>query len=142
MSVNSRLKRLERSATSGGDFADVLSWIRAGRFYDELDDSQKEKYCAYQGFPRKGMEDVENMIRGNLHIALEYKPKPLTQDEIRERAEWVQTFMEERSREYNSPENQEKRRREYEELQEVGRKRREAFYAGLPMDTYPLPWDK
>lgn len=97
MNVNSRLKRLERNATSGGDFADVLSWIRAGRFYDELDDSQKEKYCAYQGFPRKGMEDVENLIRGNLHIALEYKPKPLTEDEIKARIEEISAYMKERT---------------------------------------------
>ena len=145
MSAKSRLKRLENKAFSG-DFADVLFWIRAGRFYDELTWQERARYCLYRygAGPEEPQEEYFARVMGepfDRHFSLDYKPKPLTQDEIRERAEWVQEYMEEHSREYNSPENQEKRHREYVELQEIGRKRREAFYAGKPMSDYPLPWE-
>ncbi len=145
MSAKSRLKRLENRAFSG-DFADVLSWIRAGRFYDELTGQERARYCLYRYGPGHEEPPEEYLARVmgepfDSHFRLEYKPKPPTLTEIRERAEWVQEYMEEHSREYNSPENQEKRRCEYEELQEIGRKRREAFYAGKPMSDYPLPWE-
>lgn len=51
-------------------------------------------------------------------------------------------YMNRRLAEYNSPEEQEKRQCEYRELCEIGEKRKQAFYAGIPMDTYPLPWEK
>lgn len=54
----------------------------------------------------------------------------------------INEYMKKRIAELNSPEEEEKRQRKYRELCEIGRKRREAFYAGIPMDTYPLPWEK
>lgn len=53
----------------------------------------------------------------------------------------IEGMMDRLCEQYNNPEEVEKRHREYEELQEIGRKRRDAFYAGIPIDTYPLPWE-
>jgi hypothetical protein len=147
MSAKTRLKRLERKANSGV-FVDVLAWVRAGRFYDELTEAEQVRYCQYRYGdehtepPEQYLSTVFPGMQFDPHFQLEYKPKPPTEKEFRENVAFIQEYMQKRQDEYNSPEAQEQRKREYEELQEIGRKRREAFYAGIPMDTYPLPWDK
>ena len=144
MGAKNRLKRLEIKANSGC-FADVLSWIHAGRFFDELSPEEQERYCLYR-YGENFTEPPEAYLAKvfgslfNLHFKLEVKPKPLTQAEMKKQVEELDEYMKMRLEEENSPENREKRRKEYEELQEIGRKRKEAFYAGIPMDTYPLPW--
>lgn len=147
MSAKSRLKRLERKANSGS-FADVVSWIRAGRFYDELTEDEQARYCQYRYGeqhtepPEQYLSTVFDGFSFDPHFRLEYKPKPPTEKEFRENVAFIEEYMMKRQEEYNSPEAQAQRQREYEELQEIGRKRRDAFYAGIPMDTYPLPWEK
>lgn len=143
MGAKSLLKRLENKVSSM-DFADVLSWIRAGRFFDELSSTEQVRYCLYrygEGFI-KPPESLFDSMSFNYHFRLEYKPLPLSKSEIRENMLFIQEYMDKRNAEYNSPEAISKRKKGYEELQEIGRKRKEAFYAGLPMSTYPLPWEK
>ena len=67
---------------------------------------------------------------------------PLDDSDRKQAAAELDEYMNRSLAEYNSPEEQEKRQREYRELCVIGRKRKEAFYAGIPMDTYPLPWEK
>lgn len=146
MGATNRLKRLESKAYIGC-FADVLSLIRAGRYYDELTQEEQKRYCMYRYGenvtepPEQYLSTVFKGFPFDAHFRLEYKPKPLTASEIAQNIKEIDSYMQHRQEEFNSPEACEKRRKDYEELQEIGRKRKEAFYAGIPMDTYPLPWD-
>ena len=146
MGATNRLKRLENKAYIGC-FADVLSLIRAGRYYDELTQEEQNRYCMYRYGenvtepPEQYLSTVFKGFPFDAHFRLEYKPKPLTASEIAQNIKEIDSYMQHRQEEFNSPEACEKRRKDYEELQEIGRKRKEAFYAGIPMDTYPLPWD-
>ena len=87
--VKARLNRLEAQHSQG--FADVLSWIRAGRYYDELSDSERERYCLYRGSDRMGLEQVEDYFNG-LHFQLESNPPPPTPTQhaetVKELEEW------------------------------------------------------
>lgn len=149
MNAKGRLKKLEQANCD--HFSDVLSWIRAGRYYDELDPEQQQRYCLYFYEMEEPPEQyICNMMgepeRFNAHFLLERRPPPMTkveeQAQIRKAIAEVECYMNARIEEYNSPEAIAERQRRYEELQEIGRKRREAVEAGLPMDTYPLPWQK
>lgn len=147
MNAKGRLTRLERQA-HGGDFDDVIGWIKAGRNYDELTREEQRRYCAYHGDMDKepceivlgrAFVEIGEGDENYAHFQLYYKPKPLTPAEIKQRYDELDAYMTKAIAEYNNPEAIAERQREYEELQEIGRKRQEAFYAGLPMDTYPLP---
>ena len=144
-SVDSRLKKLENVKSRA--FSDVLSLIREGRYYDELDDHQKDRYFQYHGHDRKATEEVYTMIcssfdRDPLHFKLEYKKRPPTRAEFEERVREVEAIFREYEEEYNSPEAKAKREAEYQELKRIGELRRQAFMRGEPMDKYPLPWEK
>ena len=94
--VKARLNRLE--AQRNHSFADVLSWIRAGRYYDELSDSERERYCQYRNSDRLGLEQVEDYFNG-LHFQLERNPPPPTPalhaETVKELEEWFRQAQEE-----------------------------------------------
>lgn len=108
MSAKTMLKRLERKANSGC-FADVLSWIRAGRFYDELTEEEQKRYCQYQygeGIeePPDGYFSKVFGLPFDYHFRLEYKKKPLTEAEIRENVSFLDEYMTRRIAEVNCTE--------------------------------------
>ena len=94
--IKARLNRLE--ARHNQSFADVLSWIRAGRYYDELSDSEKERYCLYSNSDRLGLEQVNSYFNG-LHFQLERNPIPPTPTQhaeiVKEIEEWFRQAQEE-----------------------------------------------
>lgn len=55
--------------------------------------------------------------------------------------EYIETWMFEHIRAFNTPEAVAQRKADYEKVQQIGRLRREAFYRGEPMSNYPLPWE-
>ena len=93
-----RLKRLEAHSNYG--FSDVLSWIKAGRYYDELTDTEKERYCLYSGFDRIGLEQVQGYFNA-LHTPLERKPEPPTQSELAERIQFVEQWFKQSQNEFD-----------------------------------------
>lgn len=105
-SVESRLRKLEN--VKSREFSDVLSLIREGRYYDELDDRQKDRYFQYHGQDRCSVEKVRAQICGYynedpLHFKLEYKKRPPTRAEFEERVREVQAYFLEVEEKYNSP---------------------------------------
>ena len=78
MQIRSRLARLQR--TVGENFSDVLRWITAGRFYDELDTEERERYAAYWHTTPKVLEELEIAATGTVHKPLEQRSKPPTQE--------------------------------------------------------------
>ena len=98
--IKGRLNRLEAQRRQG--FADVISWIRAGRFYDELTSPERQRYCDYRGSDRLGFEQVEGYFYGGLHIPLERNPTPPTSAEIAERVRFVEQWFEQAKAECNA----------------------------------------
>ena len=108
MSAKTRLKRLEHKAIAEG-FSDVLSWIHAGRFYDELTEEERKRYCQYQygeGIeePPDGYFSKVFGLPFDYHFRLEYKKKPLTEAEIKENIAFLDEYMARRIAEVNCTE--------------------------------------
>lgn len=97
--VKARLNRLE--AHKSQNFADVLSWIQARRYYDELSDSEKDRYCLYRGSDRMGLEQVESYFNG-LHFQLERNPPPPTAAELAARVKEVEEWFKQAQDECNA----------------------------------------
>lgn len=97
--IKRRLNRLEAQHNNG--FADVLSWIREGRFYDELSDSEKNRYCLYCGIDRMGLEQVEDYFNG-LHFQLERNPAPPTPTQHAETVKKLEEWFRQAQAEYNA----------------------------------------
>lgn len=91
LSYKARLKRLEAHSNEG--YSDVLSWIKAGRYYDELSETEKERYCLYCGSDRIGLEQLEGYFNG-LHFQLERKSDPPTPNELAQRIQSVEQWVE------------------------------------------------
>ena len=79
MQIRSRLARLQRA--TGESFSDVLRWITAGRFYDELNTKERERYAAYWHTTSKVLEELEIAVTSTIHKPLEQRPKPPTQEQ-------------------------------------------------------------
>ena len=99
MNVRQRLRRLEKG--TGTPFADVLGWIRAGRYYDELSDSQKERYCLYRDCDRLGLEQVNGYFNG-LHFRLERNPAPPTPTQHAETVKELEEWFRQAQAEFNA----------------------------------------
>lgn len=91
-SIKTRLKKAQRNATGGEDQA-IVSAIRQGAFYDELEDALKDAYCAYHGTDRHAMEEINLLVTGTLHFPVEGKGKPLTEAQFLERVDEVEALV-------------------------------------------------
>ena len=100
MNVRQRLRRLEKG--TGTPFADVLGWIRQGKYYDELTPAERQRYCDYRGSDRLGFEQVEGYFCGGLHVRLKRNPAPPTSAELEERQQYVERWYREAKEEYKT----------------------------------------
>ena len=94
--IRRRIKHLE--AKTKPQFAEVLEWIRVGRFYDELTDQEKDRYCEYRGHDREAMEEIEMMVTGDIHFLLERKPIPPTKAQMQQIRQEIEDYIEGRCR--------------------------------------------
>lgn len=77
------IKRLDKiQSLRGSDASRILQLIRAGAFYDEISEAEKDLYCEYRHFDRYAMEEVEQLVNGTLHFRLERIPAPEPLDQI------------------------------------------------------------
>ena len=67
-SISRRLEQLETA--NRVPFRDVLLLIDAHRYYDELTEEQKERFCAYAGEPRADVEAEAYELLNDLHFML------------------------------------------------------------------------
>ena len=81
MRIDRRLTRLE----AAGDDPVVLGWIRQERFYDELTNDEKARYCCYYcgSNDYRAVEEVLIAVGQGLHFQLERKLKPPSPSEHR-----------------------------------------------------------
>ena len=86
-SVNKRLKSLEQKTKNTNNYRDIINLIKAGAFYDEISEFEQIRYCEYLGFEKNVIEQVyKSVFEENaepLHIKLELKPKPPTEEEFK-----------------------------------------------------------
>lgn len=75
-----RVEKLE--AKSGQEYSDINCLICQGRFYDELSEEQRYRYCEYYGVDKQAFEEVNLAVIGTLHFRLERKLKPPTSSEM------------------------------------------------------------
>lgn len=96
-SYDKRVKLLETGHTT--DAAVVCEWVRAGRYYDDLTDDEREVYARYKCTTREVMEEVETAVRGDLHFRLEMTVKQPLDEIIAEIAEHMDKASEEYEKE-------------------------------------------
>lgn len=89
-SFDRRLAKLEKANIQ--PYADVLRLIDQNRYYDELTEAQKARYCAFVGVPRKTYEETNNLVCGNLHTMLK-RIDPPTPEELAQIIQDVQDYV-------------------------------------------------
>ena len=139
LNVKSKLSRIEKRLKIDVDPNEkiISEWIKAGRYYDELNDEEKELYNRYWD---NDMSALYRMFEVEPHFELELKQPPLTDEQFRERCREIREIMQGIENEYNSEEAQEERRQEYEKCQRIGALRRQAYERGEDIDKlFPLP---
>lgn len=89
-SITARLARLEAATVQ--PYADIQTLIDQHRFYDELDEAQKNRYCAFVGVPRKTYEETNILVCGDLHTLLARIDQP-TPEELAQIIQDVQDYV-------------------------------------------------
>ena len=97
--IEHRLKRLELQKRK--QYTDVLMLIKNGKYYDELTESEQERYAQYYyGFSRQSLEEFINLFRDDqtteaeaMHFLLERKPKPPTREEMEQTRIEIEAYM-------------------------------------------------
>ena len=79
----------------------MLSWIQAGRYYDDLSDSEKDRYCLYRNSDRIGLEQVNGYFNGQ-HFQLERNPAPPTPIEHAARVKELEEWFKQAQADYNA----------------------------------------
>ena len=110
MSANSRLKKLEQG--NGGSFSDVIAWIRAGRYCDELTDDERRRYEQYKESLGGVADDMAGgWLAVNLfgkteaeayHFPLTKRRRPPTPEEMAQTAREIEEYMNEKSKSIRS----------------------------------------
>lgn len=88
-------KRLEKlESRPAQPWQAVRCWICQGKYYDELNDEQQQRYCEYIGTTPEVFADCNLAVTGSLHIKLEPKPDPPTSSRLRQIADYIEeTFF-------------------------------------------------
>ena len=89
-SFDRRLAKLEMANIQL--YADVLKLIDQNRYYDELDEAQKNRYCAFVGVPRKTYEETNILVCGDLHTLLARIDQP-TPEELAQIIQDIQDYV-------------------------------------------------
>ena len=138
--IKLRLNRLEGVE---GDYGDVMALIRAGKYYNDLNEAEKRRYCLYRYSDTQHIDELICELTGadmDEHILLTRKPAPTTRDEFLKIVAEVEEIM--LYGDYNSPEAKAKREADYERIREIGRKREADYKRGESMSQRPLPWER
>ena len=103
LNVKSKLSRIEKRLKIDVDPNEkiISEWIKAGRYYDELSDEEKELYNKYWD---NDMSALYRMFEVEPHFELELKQPPLTDEQFRERCREIREIMQSVEDEYNSDE--------------------------------------
>ena len=89
-SFDRRLTKLEMANIQ--PYADVLKLIDQNRYYDELDEAQKNRYCEYVRVPRQIFEETHILACGDFHTLLK-RIDPPTPEELSQIIQDVQDYV-------------------------------------------------
>jgi hypothetical protein len=79
--LDARMRAIEAKADYMAKYAPVHIAIRRQMFYDEMPENWRDLYCEFIGFDRCIVEDVMQMVLGDLHFHLRDVKDP-TIDEL------------------------------------------------------------
>ena len=68
--IKRRLKKVEEGTAADGTDLHILELIRAGAYYDELTEEEKELYAQHWKTDRDTLEEVNTLTLGSLHFRL------------------------------------------------------------------------
>lgn len=68
--IKRRIDKVERENAADHTDLNILKLIRAGAYYDELTEEEKELYAQHWKIERKTLEDVNVNVIGSLHFQL------------------------------------------------------------------------
>ena len=74
--IDRRLQRLERV----GAWPDVQMLIENHKYYDQLTDRQKRRFCSMNGVSRRDYEEIALSLFGDLHLLLTKFDKPTNKE--------------------------------------------------------------
>lgn len=89
--INNRLSRLEAHTAEQGSKAIIYRLITEKRFYDRLDERERQLYADYKAVDRQALEEVEIMANGGLHFELSRNAAPPTAAELQSIIDEVET---------------------------------------------------
>lgn len=89
--VNSRIRALESATATQSDRLIIYRLIAEKGFYDRLDERERQLYADYKHLDRRVLEEVETMVNGGLHFALERNAAPPTVAELHNIIDEVET---------------------------------------------------
>ena len=74
--IDRRLQRLERV----GAWPDVQVLVENHKYYDELTDRQKRRFCSMNGISRRDYEEIALSLFGDLHLLLMKFDRPASEE--------------------------------------------------------------
>lgn len=87
--IRRRIDKLERDTAADGTNLRILELIRAGAYYDELTDEEKELYAQHWNTDREALEEVNTLAVGSLHFQLTRLVQTRTIKRLNERIQEV-----------------------------------------------------
>ena len=91
-SITRRVDELESIIGVDSLFDELYPLLDNHTYYDTLSDHQKNLYCAYVGFDRKLIEEIQLLVLNDLHFQIAPKrplPMPIKQEEIAQEVERI-----------------------------------------------------
>ena len=90
--LDARMRAIEAKADYMAKYAPVHVAIRRQMFYDEMPENWRDLYCEFIGFDRDVVEDVMQMVLGDLNFHLRDVKDP-TIDELQKIIDEVEQMV-------------------------------------------------
>jgi hypothetical protein len=73
-------RRLDRLEQTSGPWSDIERLIEGRRFYDQLTERQKRRFCSMNGISRRDFEEIALSLFGDLHLLLTKFDQPTNKE--------------------------------------------------------------
>lgn len=91
--IRRRIEKMERDTAADGTNLRILELIRAGAYYDELTEEEKELYAQHWKIDREALEEVNTQVVGSLHFQLTRFVPTRTIKRLNERIQEVEEIV-------------------------------------------------
>lgn len=91
--IRRRIEKVERDTAADGTNLRILELIRAGAYYDELTEEEKDLYAQHWKIDREALEEVNTQVVGSLHFQLTRLVPTRTIKRLNERIQEVEEIV-------------------------------------------------